>query len=593
MDLALSAGRSVVFALRWNPSNISIEVQGGGIDSRSRSVAISHGDVAQPEMLLRHVAEGEDAVVDLASRPPATASWCVGLVFLTRRGAPKADRDTFARAVSREAGELFQEFIASTGIADIENGALVAFPGQTLHVDVDDERLECWARGLDRPPGWGGECELVFMRYPLSHATLTSALGVVAYSFAKELDRVAGSCAHLPPVVPRVFVDERDAWEWFWYHACAGHFMVDETAALLKEELQKRVSLREQEEKRVVLPAGQLASLFDAAGRDWLAAKVARLRKKRSSREVGLSRLIRAGWPNKVRNATVDAFLAFRGDRAVAARPESGGLMDLWMSGAKLARDVGEIRSRALPDALGVVREYLRVEDDRAPKFEFEIEVMADLLRAGHSAKFVPVADQEARRTPDIRIDGFAREVYVECSRKDPEPEHEKVAQNIAQSLMESLSAQGLKRQRSFLLELEFDDAPRRAHVEAILNFVKTRAAGVLPASSSSVHSAEWRVTLRELGDWGRVWRLGSLYGVVADASWVYATGAWNEGWSVRDRCRRSAEGIAGSQRCVMQPGIEVGSPRADATGSRQSPPAWSEPSGVGGAARGGPKVVA
>ncbi|MCA9675236.1 MAG: hypothetical protein KC464_09390 [Myxococcales bacterium] len=545
-DLASSAGRAVLVAARWGPASISIEVQGGGVDVASRSLTISYGDIGRPQRMFRHISEGDDLELGRGQlgQTLGTASWCVGLVFLTKRGTTVTDLEPFARFIVHEATAVFQEFIAGGGVGDVEDGALVAFTMHVVPIELDDERFERWRTALGRPAAWSGECELAFTRHPLSKATMDSALSVLAYSFAGQLDRLVGTCGDLPELLPRVFVDTSDVFQWFWYHAFSHHFFVDEAAMAMKAELEKRINARQRAEKPVLLNAAALSVLFDVAGRDWLAAKLAR-RSKKESTATGARSLVRFFARDAARNSAVDAYQMFQQDRSVPALAESASVFDLWMTAAKLAADVAEISKRA-PAVLNDVVARLRKAGDAAPKGEFEIEVLADLLRLGHDAEFIPTSDEPSKRTPDIKINRIDAPVYVECSQKDLEPKHVEVARDHAQQLIQYLHTQGEKRKRSVLLDLRFLDLPKPQHVQEILSLLKPAIAGGASIESTPADSQEWCFSLRDLGDHGRVWRMQSLYDIVTDASWVYATGQWYDGWSVRNHvCHATALAVS------------------------------------------------
>lgn len=541
-DLASSSGRQVLFVARWNPSSISLEVQGGGVAPDARSLMISHGDVGRPQLMLRHVSDGDDATLP-ADEPIHTASWCIGIVALVRRGTSRSQLEPFVRLLVGEATTVFQDFIASADMPGMRPGDHVAFMAHVLPVEVDDVRFERWRVALGRPPDWSGECEVAFLRHPLAKATTDSALSVLACTFASQLDRMVGGCGDLPPTLPEAFVDAADAVQWFWFHACSSHFFIDDISTALKSELETKIHARQRAEVPVILQAAPLGALFDAAGREWLRTRLARRTKKANATQRPLAR---AFGPDPAQNTAVAAFGAFQNDRSVARLVESAQTLDLWMHAAKLSADVDELLRRLPATDLAGVEARLRSAGDAAPKAEFELEVLAELLRREHAAAFLAPANESQKRTPDIIITSACGPVYVECSHKDEEPEHVAVARSHAQQLVQYLHSQGEKRKRSLLLDLRFLDRPQSKHLDEILALLRRAVATAEPICSTPEDSTEWTVSVRDLGERRRVWRMDALYGVVPDASWVYATGQWYDGWSVRNHvCHATAVAVS------------------------------------------------
>jgi hypothetical protein len=535
LDVSAHAGLPLVVAAHWGPSNVSLELQGGAIDPAERSIAISFDGPAPEFQLLRGVAEG--ASIPTAA-PDAHANWCLGLVALIRRGTAREQIKDFTRLVFEEAVPLFQGIAAST--SSFVEGTPLMFASYVTPIEVDDERFDRWRAAF----GWDSEtaahCDVVFLRHPLSNSTRHSALSAAAYAYAGHLDRLAVNNAE-PEFVPPFFVDRRDVHEWFWYHACARHYLVDDLAVELKRELVARVDARRSKLAMTTLRSEPLADLFDAADREWLETQLGREDKKQRKQDLNTwVRKFSAG--ENIRSTTIAAFRALRSDVSVMQSPAYGEVMDLWISASKLSADVAAIRrTDASEEMCNALTKRLRALDVEARKCEFEIEAFAALLRCGHAGRFVPTSDDQ--RTPDIEL-GITAPVYVECAELAPDSNQVEAAKTATTQLLHYLHAQAPKRQRSLLLEIVYPDGASSRVTDAIQRWLKphVEADGMVPVQGTV---AGCEVALSSLGAWERAWRLESADAVAPTASWVHFTGYGDQTWSPRGFvCNASAVAV-------------------------------------------------
>ena len=528
-DLTAFTGHAVVIAVRWNPSTLSIEVQGS---SPSAEPVIAIGFGRQPTMAkeLRDIVEGETIDVDADKRAQQNAPIVdrgIALAFLVKRGTKLEQVEPMMRRVAKEAADVLRRVADSGGVH--APAGLIALAHYALLVEVDDERWQRWKTTLERSDDWIGEVDFAFVRFPLPEPLLASATSTLARAFSLRLDQMAGTPPG-PGLIPPLFVDEQDVLRWFWVHATLGHILVDDLATEMKAEIQERVrvvGIRESAES-IRLDVSNIQMLFDVVGREWLKRKVEKRRRKKAAAAAARSQVVARFFDaDDTRNTAIDSFSAFTADVDLRLVPETGALLELFTAARTLSSLLEVVRDHA-PDMVDEVATRLRAMGEDAARAEFEVETLALLLSLGHRAAFVPT---ESQRTPDIVVNRPGGDVYVECARKDALSADAQATETFVQELTKFLDSQAHKYRASYRLDLRFDAPFQRGSQQSIIQHIKAliqERGGEFVDEPSQISGR-----LTPLGEWGRVWRTSTLESLIATASRVYITGDFQEGWSV------------------------------------------------------------
>ncbi|MEJ7601340.1 MAG: hypothetical protein WKG01_25775 [Kofleriaceae bacterium] len=482
---------------------------------------MAFGNIPNASQIINHVAEGDIAEPTAELAKEATLSnFAVTITALVRRGTTPNDLADYTKLVLREAAVVFSTIVG------MPEGSLVALPQFVMCIEVDDARFERWRIALGRSSDCRAECELSFLRYPLPEQMLSTAASCTGYMLAARLDGLSSEGVDDGMFVPPHFVDSGDAVAWFWYHACAGHFVNDDSALAVLSELNSRVTASLASERVVVLSAEVLNGLYDAVGREWLAGKAEKRTMKAKANPPYSS--VRQHRKLRSRNVAIEAFTWLASDRSVALNMETAWLVDLWISASQLSSCLQVIERRAPRMVAGAV-ERLQVVGPESSRKEFEVETLAIMLGLGHAAAF---EDAGQVRTPDIRISHEAGDVFIECSRKDPSPEHVEQANQFAVQLVEYVHRYSIRHRKSFVIDIRFNlqyqtrwQAPLMAHVKSAMGGGDALASG---------SDSEWSCEVRKLGEWNQVWKSESLMHLVPGASLVLIAGEWHDRWSAR-----------------------------------------------------------
>jgi hypothetical protein len=521
-DLQPYAGRAIDVIARWNPMLVSLEVRSDRETLENSSLPISFGTLPVPEKNLVRVSDGQ-----LASPAPewtaaTSPNWCAGLVIFERPGTGREESDPLKRLVASEASEIDMSHVARSSINDVARSGVGAM--YFFHVEVDNARFERWRAALRLGAASAGTYEIVLVRYPLTKETMESALSVVAYCVARSYDQFA-ECGDLAPLWPPPMIDARDLVERACFHAFAQHYLVDSVSLRRRAELAERVADLQRAQRRITLGLSALPALWDAAGRDWIAGEVSSLDGTSTGQaSFALLNPIKEG----NRNLPVESFRLFQRDVSLSRDVQSSAAIDLWTEAVMLATDVDLIQ-RKMAATPAELEERLRSTAHAAMTTAFEVDVLADLLRLGHRASFVPTGEE---RSPDIVVDHAGRQVYVECSRKEQDSVEFKVAKSHAAALIVPLEAHGRKRLQSLVVDLRYLRRPSAQQSAELVAAMKAAVANGVTDVGTTITRDDWTMIIRDLGDWRRVWRIDTVYSLVPGATWIAAKGRQFD-WSV------------------------------------------------------------
>lgn len=443
-------------------------------------------------------------------------------MIFVRQGTRRDESDPLKRLVVSEASNVDMSHLSRSTSTDVPRSGVGAM--YFFHVEVDNIRFERWRAALRLGAASAGTYEIVLMRYPLAKETMESALSVVAYCAARYYDQFA-ECSDLAPLWPPLVIDARDLAERACFHAFAQHYLVDSVSLRRRAELAERVTDLQRAQRRITLGPSSLPALWDAAGRDWIAREVARL-DGASAGQASFALLNPLRENNH--NLPVESFRLFQRHVSFSRDVQSSAAIDLWTEAVMLAADV-DLVQRKMAATSSELEDRLRSTAHAAMTTAFEIDVLADLLRLGHRASFVPTGEE---RSPDIVVDHSGRQVYVECSRKEQNSADFKAAKSHAAALIVPLEAQGRKRQQSLVVDLRYLRQPSAQQSAELVAAMKAAAANGVTDIGTTITRADWTMTIRDLGDWRRVWRIDTVYSIVPGAAWIAAKGRQFD-WSV------------------------------------------------------------